>query len=56
MVKQGTDCFKCRLFYITWDKSFPYGCKAMNFKSKVLPSVEVYKASGTSCLKFEKKA
>ncbi len=50
------DCFKCKLFYITWDNRFPYGCKAMNFKSRVMPSIEVYKASGTRCLKFDKKA
>ncbi len=49
------DCRKCKYFYITWDRNFPYGCKFFGFKSRNMPSVEVYKASGQKCLKFEKK-
>jgi len=49
------DCFKCKHFYITWDKGFPYGCKAMGFKTKNMPSDEVFKASAIECLKYEEK-
>lgn len=49
------DCFKCRYFYITWEKDFPYGCKAMKFKTKNMPSMVVHQSSGIGCLKFEKK-
>ncbi|MDP2302067.1 MAG: uracil-DNA glycosylase [Ignavibacteria bacterium] len=49
------DCRKCVHFFITWNKSFPYGCKVYGFKSKNLPSIEIIKASGISCLKFEIK-
>ena len=49
------DCRKCSHFYVTWDKKFPYGCKAAAFKSARLPSVEVLAASGTACLSFERK-
>jgi hypothetical protein len=49
------DCFKCIYFKITWDKQKPYGCTAMGFKSKLLPSLEVYKNSGNKCLMFKKK-
>ncbi|HCL81683.1 MAG TPA: uracil-DNA glycosylase [Nitrospiraceae bacterium] len=49
------DCFKCRHLYITWDKNFPYGCKAMKFKTKNLPSKVVRQSSDMECLKFEKK-
>jgi len=31
------DCHKCEHYYVTWDKHFPHGCKAMKFKSKQLP-------------------
>lgn len=48
------DCFKCRHFYITWEKNFPYGCKAMKFKTKNMPSKVVHQSSGMECLKFEK--
>lgn len=53
--RRKIDCFKCRHFYITWDKSFPYGCMAIGFKAKNMPSEEVYAASGEECLSCEKK-
>lgn len=31
---QRNPCVRCAYFYITWEKKFPYGCKAMKFKSK----------------------
>ena len=49
------DCRRCRHYYITWDKKFPYGCKAIQFKSTKSPSLEVFAASGVACLRFEKK-
>ena len=48
-------CFQCRYFYITWDPIFPYGCRAMGFKSKKQPSVVVFSSSGLTCLRFEPK-
>jgi len=53
------NCLNCSFYYITWDKDFPYGCKAMGFKSKKPPMAAVYKNSGQQCLSFvpkEKKA
>jgi hypothetical protein len=52
---EGVDCFKCRHFFITWDKGFPRGCKALNFTSREMPHLIVRQASGMDCLKFEKK-
>lgn len=49
------DCKKCRHYYITWDKSFPYGCRSMDFKSKVMPCISVVDASDMQCLKFQEK-
>lgn len=49
------DCFRCRHFSITWDKHFPYGCKAMGFKSRSLPSRDVYHASGAGCMSYREK-
>ncbi len=54
--KKEINCFKCRHFYITWDNKFPKGCSAMGFKSKEMPHLTVYKASGIDCLLFEKKS
>ncbi len=49
-------CNQCRFYYITWDKSFPYGCKKMGFKSPIEPAQMVYRSSGTKCQAFEQKA
>jgi hypothetical protein len=49
------DCRKCRHYYITWDKKFPYGCKAAGFKSARMPAAEVLAASGRTCLSFQEK-
>ncbi len=49
------DCFACKHFYITWDRRFPYGCRALGFKSRGMPSAEVFNASAQECLKHEKK-
>ena len=53
--REKIDCFKCKHFYITWEQSFPRGCKAMGFKSKEMPSDVVYQSSGMECMRFEEK-
>jgi len=55
MVNEKINCFKCMHYYITWDSSFPKGCKIYGFKSLNLPSVLVKQSSGVSCSKFTKK-
>jgi len=53
--KENRDCLECKHLYISWDKDFPNGCKAMGFKSKNVPSVVVYQSSGMPCLRSEPK-
>jgi len=48
----GIDCYRCRHFYITWQPAFPYGCRAMGFKSRHNPAQEVLQTSGVQCLYF----
>ena len=55
MPRKKIDCFKCEHFYITWDKRFPYGCRAMGFKTANIPSGDVCRASGEECLWFRHK-
>ena len=54
-INQFIHCFLCRHFYITHDTNFPYGCRAMGFKSKRLPCVEVEESSEIECAYFERK-
>ncbi len=50
------DCRKCAHFFVTWDKKRPYGCKGFGFKSRSIPSLDVFSSSGHDCLQFERKA
>jgi len=34
----------------------PYGCRAMNFKSRRMPSLEVLEVDGAPCASFKLKA
>ena len=49
------DCHRCKHYYVTWDASFPHGCKGFGMKSKRFPSLSVYFASGTNCMLFSAK-
>ncbi|MNT70704.1 hypothetical protein D3C72_2091180 [compost metagenome] len=48
-------CRACVHYYITHDARFPYGCRAMDFKSKRLPLQDVREATGRDCLTFSAK-
>jgi len=52
---QNINCRKCNNYFITWDKKFPYGCKALNFKTTRLPSIDVKINSGLPCMLFKEK-
>ena len=55
MSQQRPNCFKCRYFYITHQPKHPYGCRAMAFKSKQLPSIVAKRNSGLECQLFSAK-
>jgi hypothetical protein len=49
-------CHECEHYYVTWDKHFPHGCKAMKFKSAQLPIAVVRSSTpDLTCLSFRKK-
>jgi hypothetical protein len=49
------NCFSCSQFYITFDVDFPYGCRAVRFKSRLMPSKEMIISSGLECQFFAEK-
>ncbi len=49
-------CKHCCHYFITHDASFRYGCRALDFKSKRLPCLDVIEASWQICQFFKKKA
>ena len=49
------DCHQCEHYYVTWDKHFPHGCRAMKFKSKQIPDLVVFSSSQMDCQLFKEK-
>jgi len=47
------DCLKCRFFSVSWDARFPRSCSVFGIKSREMPSLEVYRATGKHCPSFE---
>jgi hypothetical protein len=47
------NCLRCRHFHVSWDPQFPRACRVFEIKSRELPSLEVYRATGTHCPSFE---
>lgn len=54
-MQEMIDCHQCEHYYVTWDKDFPHGCRAMGFKSARPPSVTVLINSDKPCLLYEEK-
>ncbi len=52
---RNIQCHSCEHFFVTWETKHPYGCRAMNFKGKHLPSSIVLKTSGKKCMLFKAK-
>ncbi|MDR2637496.1 MAG: hypothetical protein LBB55_04085 [Zoogloeaceae bacterium] len=50
------NCRDCLHFFITHEARLPYGCRAMNFKSRRLPSLDVEAMSHSPCLQFQPRA
>jgi len=48
-------CNHCRHYYITHDVRFRYGCRALDFKSRRQPVLDVIEASGQLCHYFQQK-
>lgn len=50
-------CSACRHFYVTWDPGRPYGCRALNFKSRITPILIVRRTTpGMNCQWFRLQA
>jgi hypothetical protein len=48
-------CNRCRHFFITHEARFPYGCRAMNFKSALSPCFAVSRHSRMACQLYSPK-
>ena len=53
---KGPNCWQCQHFAVSHVPSTPYACRAMGFRSRVLPSLEVLRVDGQFCKLFGAKA
>jgi len=54
--RRAPDCLSCTHFHVTWDPAYPRACDEFDIKSRNLPSVEVFRATGLHCPSYERKA
>lgn len=52
---RAPDCLKCAHFKVTWEPAFPRSCVVFGIKSRNLPSIEVYRATGQHCPSYRPK-
>jgi hypothetical protein len=52
MADKLPNCLQCKHYYITYEPSLPYGCRAMRFKSARNPAQVVFSSSGIHCQLF----
>ena len=49
------NCLKCKHYYVTWEQTFPNGCRMYNVKAKQLPSKLVLDSTKKMCEFYEIK-
>ena len=49
------DCYRCRYLSITYQPDKPFACALFSMRSRLLPSIEVQRTSGSPCAGFEEK-
>lgn len=52
---KAPNCWQCRHFASSWDETKPYQCRLHGFKSRMIPSWEVWNADGRHCLGFARR-
>ncbi|RKX74381.1 MAG: hypothetical protein DRP87_16985 [Spirochaetes bacterium] len=52
--KKAPNCLKCIHFSVSWDPNFPRACSVFEIKSRHLPSLEVFRATGHHCPAFKR--
>lgn len=55
VAEKEDSCLHCMHYFITHEVTFPYGCRALAFKSRRMPSREVLAASHEPCQVFRAK-
>lgn len=51
---KAPNCLACIHYKVSWDPSFPRSCTQFGIKSRAMPSLEVFRATGKQCPVFQK--
>jgi hypothetical protein len=49
------NCLKCAYFKVSWDPALPNACEIFSIKSRLMPSLEVFRSAGSNCPSFRLK-
>ncbi|MBU0928035.1 MAG: hypothetical protein KKA67_09820 [Spirochaetes bacterium] len=52
---RAPNCLQCSNFRVTWDADYPRSCSVFGIKTRLMPSAEVFAATGLHCPAFELK-
>ena len=52
METRDPDCLRCQNYFVTYEATWPHGCRVFEFKSKTLPAHVVRRSSGEACAAF----
>jgi hypothetical protein len=49
------NCLKCAYYKVSWDPALPHSCEIFSIKSRLMPSLEVFRSAGSNCPTFRLK-
>jgi len=52
---RAPNCLQCAHFRVTWDTAYPRSCTVFDIKTRLMPSAEVFAATGLHCPAFSLK-
>jgi hypothetical protein len=53
--ERAPNCLQCSHFRVTWDPAYPRSCAVFDIKTRLMPSAEVFAATGLHCPSFDRK-
>ena len=50
------NCMKCIYYKVSWDPLLPNSCTIFSIKTRLMPSLEVFRSAGNNCPSFRERA
>ncbi|MDR0289478.1 MAG: hypothetical protein LBI06_00905 [Treponema sp.] len=49
------NCMVCIHYKVSWDPAFPHSCAVFSIKTRLMPSLEVFRSVGGNCPSFRQR-